>query len=297
MRQGMSRLLVMMVAITLGSGCPGSKDLCEGHSCPETYVCEAGLEEGCGPEDNCSFKALCVCGYGSVDSGEACVDACTLEGWADKANNGCTALAGADLQGASLEDALLTEADLSGAALQGANLKGANLADAKLKDADLSDARLEEAYLQGADLTNARFVGTNLASANLDEATLEGADFSDATFDFLRGQQVIGCPSALPADWACLLETLLGPSASLQGVDLSGQSLQGLNLRDALLQNAKLQGADLGDSDLSGALFEGADLTGVSWVGATCPDGMPSADFGDSCCGNLLDESPVQGCE
>ena len=54
-------------------------------------------------------------------------------------------LRGADLRGANLSDTNLRGADLRGANLEGANLRGADLRDAKLRGADLSDADLRGA--------------------------------------------------------------------------------------------------------------------------------------------------------
>lgn len=58
----------------------------------------------------------------------------------------------ANLSGADLSDADLSDANLSGANLSDANLSDANLSGAYLSDADLRDADLSGAYLRGADL-------------------------------------------------------------------------------------------------------------------------------------------------
>jgi len=55
----------------------------------------------------------------------------------------------------TLENAIRSEADLSGADLHGANLHGANLHGARLYGADLSGADLSGADLSGADLSGA----------------------------------------------------------------------------------------------------------------------------------------------
>lgn len=104
-------------------------------------------------------------------------------------------LAGADLAGANLKDATVTEddyeytnlagANLAGAALDGtdlqfANLRGANLARVTLLDTDLQYANLEGANLayadlHGAILGDANFSGADLRGAHLDFAKLKGA--------------------------------------------------------------------------------------------------------------------------
>lgn len=81
-------------------------------------------------------------------------------------NGGPINLSGADLKGAVLRYATLTQADLSGAMLNGAdltharldnaNLVAADLTDVLLDNADFADAYLERAVLVGASLVNAR---------------------------------------------------------------------------------------------------------------------------------------------
>ncbi len=59
----------------------------------------------------------------------------------------------ADLFGAILREANLSEADLTGANLRGANLSAAILRGADLRRAELSAAHLRWAHLRGADLS------------------------------------------------------------------------------------------------------------------------------------------------
>jgi len=66
-------------------------------------------------------------------------------------------LRGAYLSGANLSDANLSSAYLSGAYLSRANLSDANLSSAYLSGAYLSDANLSSAYLSGANLIGAKW--------------------------------------------------------------------------------------------------------------------------------------------
>ena len=68
----------------------------------------------------------------------------------------------ANLCGANLRGADLSDADLRGAELHGADLSDANLRGADLRGADLSDANLRGAYLRGADLRDANLRGASL---------------------------------------------------------------------------------------------------------------------------------------
>ena len=87
-------------------------------------------------------------------------------------------LRGANLFGANLSDADLPGADLSCANLRGADLSGADLSCANLRGANLFGANLSDADLPGADLS-----GANLRDADLSGANLRGADLSGASMD------------------------------------------------------------------------------------------------------------------
>ncbi|MEL6348774.1 MAG: pentapeptide repeat-containing protein [Myxococcota bacterium] len=93
-----------------------------------------------------------------------------------------------DLDGALLNGAALTEANLAHASLRGSDLTGASLSRATLTAADLGQARLVGADLTGAQMENALLCGANCSYANFAGANLKGADFSganlkDAVFD------------------------------------------------------------------------------------------------------------------
>ena len=87
----------------------------------------------------------------------------------------------ANLRGANLREADLSEANLRGANLREANLSWAYLSGADLRNANLSEANLSWAELRGADLSEA-----NLRGANLREADLRGAyalKYAQCSFD------------------------------------------------------------------------------------------------------------------
>ena len=93
--------------------------------------------------------------------------------WLNGEGGSCANLFGANLRGANLSDA-----DLRCANLFGANLRGANLSDADLRCANLSDADLRCANLRDADLR-----GANLSDADLRIADLCRADLCEASID------------------------------------------------------------------------------------------------------------------
>jgi uncharacterized protein YjbI with pentapeptide repeats len=129
----------------------------------------------------------------------------------------------ANLQGAHLENAVLsrrniTEAHLERAHLERADLQfailnKAHLEGAHLRQADLTKANLEEAHLEGADLKYARLNRANLEGAHLEGAVLRGADLTDA--------------------------------------NLGGAHLEGADLTDAILTRTEFTRADLARAILS----------------------------------------------
>src|SRR3712207_500408 len=68
---------------------------------------------------------------------------------------GSANLSGASMLHANLSEADLSEADLSNATLAGADLSHANLSEADLSNAWLAGINLSDATLRGADLSNA----------------------------------------------------------------------------------------------------------------------------------------------
>lgn len=83
-----------------------------------------------------------------------------------------------DLRGRHLEQAVLSQADLTGADLRGAHLMGADLQFTQLRGASLDQAELQGANLPGAELDGAVLVNAHLQGANLLVTWLRGARFS-----------------------------------------------------------------------------------------------------------------------
>jgi hypothetical protein len=97
-------------------------------------------------------------------------------------NTPCATLAGCNLHGLDLSNAILAGADLSsGTDLSNANLNKADLSGANLSFANLSGANLNQADLTGANLTGVNLTGANLNKANLDKANLDGVTWSNTT--------------------------------------------------------------------------------------------------------------------
>src|SRR5258707_14355556 len=82
----------------------------------------------------------------------------------------------ADLRGSNLERVGLANAQ--GADLTNAILDEANLTGARLRGADFTLASLRGANMSNADLRETYFHVANLTSANFSEADIRGADFT-----------------------------------------------------------------------------------------------------------------------
>jgi uncharacterized protein YjbI with pentapeptide repeats len=123
-----------------------------------------------------------------------------------------------------LNDAQLTEHDLTGGdfrrtGLRGANLKAARLCHADFSLADLTDANLGDADLTGATLSGANLHGADLSGANLFGATLIGATLENASLAYANISR-----------------------ADFTGADLNGADLTIANAVEANFSNADLTG-------------------------------------------------------
>ena len=126
----------------------------------------------------------------------------------------------ADLSGADIRQANLNCADLSGADLRCARLDGAKLSCTKLDCAKLDCANFNCADLSGADLSDAYLRGANFYCADLSDANLSGAYLHSA--DFRGAKNVPYIPLACPSDGAfigwkkvngCLVQLLIPEEA------------------------------------------------------------------------------------
>jgi uncharacterized protein YjbI with pentapeptide repeats len=177
----------------------------------------------------------------------------------------CSDLREATLDGAQLAGAVLEQAKLQGAAFVGANLRKASLDRADLSRADLDgsdlrDASLKSALLDGASLQRTDLRGAALNEAHLEAAVLENAQAQGAIFD-LAVMRRASLQSAI-ADGASF------GSADLRGANLSGTSFRGASLNAARFEGTRLHGtrfeaATLSRTRMQGASFDDAHLEGA----------------------------------
>lgn len=117
---------------------------------------------------------------------------------------------GANLSNVDLVEANLTRVALPKADLSGANVRGATLIDAQLTfakltkalmgGADLSGADIEQGDLSSADLREARLSGTILRAANLRGAVLCAADLTQTNLAFADLRDAVGPVDLSAAD-------------------------------------------------------------------------------------------------
>jgi uncharacterized protein YjbI with pentapeptide repeats len=159
------------------------------------------------------------------------------------------------LDGADLSDANLRgpskylRFSLDNAVLSGANLRDSDLYSAGLRGARLDYADLSGANLSGADLTNnAVLNNVHLTGANLRHGFMTGVD--------LRGADLRG--------------------ADLRNALLDGADLEYANLSDTVLRGADLSGVDLSGAE---RWTEEQLKTAASLEGATMPNGQKYEDW------------------
>jgi uncharacterized protein YjbI with pentapeptide repeats len=175
--------------------------------------------------------------------------------------------AGVDWAGCNLANANLTNATLTGANLGGATLTSANLNGAKLSGATLTSANLTSASIPNADLSSANMTGANLTQAVIKATSLNKTVMAGTTLTKVIGRQITGTPASLPANWAVISGSLVGPGADLSNDNLTGANLSGLDLNGTDFDGSNLTGADLANSTLVGASFVGTVVTGADLDG------------------------------
>jgi uncharacterized protein YjbI with pentapeptide repeats len=175
----------------------------------------------------------------------------------------CMPKAGAGLK---LTQASLVNAQLDGAVLTGAEASKAVMTQTNLSGTDASRAKLTGAQLDGT-LTN---TATRLAGADLTQASLVGAD--------LRGMVLDGAK----LNNANLTRIIADENTRAEGATFSAVNLTEACLTNSsLLRGAKLDGALAQRASLAGADLQGTDFSKVDLTGATlASDG---AGAGDPC--------------
>jgi uncharacterized protein YjbI with pentapeptide repeats len=188
-------------------------------------------------------------------------------------------LLGDQWQGADLERANLSAADvrfarfdkaaLLGTRFDGASLSGASLTNAAAEFASFDRADLSMANLAQADLSRAHFTGASLVGANAQQALLGWATLSDARAQGLD------------------LHSAQAEGAHFDGAVLKGAKLLDLRAVAAVFEGANLEGADLSGAWLLKANLRVTQVAGANFAGAR----LSQADFTGS-----VDLTPEQLC-
>ena len=110
--------------------------------------------------------------------------------------------------------------------------------------------------------------GANLTQAVIKSATLNKTVMAGTTLAKVIGRQLTGVPASLPANWAVIAGSLVGPGADLSNDNLSGADLSNRNLTGTIFDHSNLSNANLANANLTGASFIGAIVTGANLDGA-----------------------------
>lgn len=251
----------------------------------------------------------------------------------------------------------LTDADLTGLDLTGTDLSHAAIGNANFSGTTLTGVTsgalsgtpinlpspwiLLSGFLLGpganlrGELLGFDFGTADLTDADLSGAYLSGINLSKATVTGIKASGVIFSYGVLPPGWSLVRQyyysttgLLVGPTANLEGVDISvlnmsavtltsvrsgsvsGTGYQlptgwvllngylvgpGADLAGADLANQSLDGLDLTDVNLTGADVSNSTFVGTTWSNTTCVDASNSNSHIGGSCLNALDTTAPAG--
>ena len=182
-------------------------------------------------------------------------------------------LSGAELVGADLSDSIILDSNLSGADLSWSWLNGSNLSGTDFSYAQLDGVN----FGYGANITNVSFRGANLELVYFHRSiSFNGVDFSDTAIGYN-------------------FELIIQPW--FYNVNFSGSVFYGSDT----IVGSSFESVDLTFSHglafvANGAYFENSDLTGATyavpynsyWINTICPDGSNSDNNGNTCEGHEI---------
>ncbi len=177
---------------------------------------------------------------------------------------------------ANLTNASLAGAHLSFCGFAGSDLTTTGAAGAHLDHVGFVGARITDADLSGVDLSQSTFGSAILTEVDLAGATIQGTEFHGAYLGGIASGGVVGTPvtdtygdPTITTHWHLIDGYLVGPTAHLAGVDLSGQSMIQYDFDDADLTNANLSNTTLTDASMVGTHLDGTALVGATFTGVT----------------------------
>jgi uncharacterized protein YjbI with pentapeptide repeats len=166
-------------------------------------------------------------------------------------------LAGANLENARLDWAVMIRADLRNARLNGISMESINARQATFRDAKMAGSQLQRAVLKGT-----TFIGADVSLANLGGADF-GSYFDSDDPKLAKPAQLQGINLSFSDIAGAFLDNAQLQGATLIQARLDGASLFGASLKAADLGAARLQGVNLSNADLSLTRFDGAYLQGA----------------------------------
>lgn len=192
----------------------------------------------------------------------------------------------------------LSNKDLTGETLSTVRLRGANLSGTKLSNAVIWNAFIQNVTLN----TNSLFDGVAFLNSTIDNVDFSNISLATTGLNYVFTNNLIGCPTALPANWSCIQYStapvryrLVGPyarfanDADLNNIMWQGtvaapvmfpSQLQGVNFSENLFRYCMFpNNVNFTNANLYGAKFVGCTFgDGVTWSNTICPDGSKSSD-------------------
>jgi uncharacterized protein YjbI with pentapeptide repeats len=134
-------------------------------------------------------------------------------------------------------DVVIKNSDISSLDLSTSNMAGVMSENVIAEKTILPPGwRLVNGYLIGK---NAKVGKADLSNQVLFDVDISEVDFSECIFEGLKGYSLRGKPAELPDDWDLSNGILIGPTANVSELDLSGTDLSGIPLAGPLAIRGK----------------------------------------------------------
>jgi len=163
-------------------------------------------------------------------------------------------------EGVVIEDAQISECEMSDAQLKSLSLVGGHLSRSHLRNIHIDGCEAKESTWNILDLEGAQITGLNAQGSHLSLVSLRDASLSNSD---LRGARMAVCDLS-----GAQLEQVDLRSSKLEGCDFTGAVLVGVNLSGADLRSTIFTEAWLAEVRLEGALVNGADFRRVGGLSA-----------------------------
>ena len=178
----------------------------------------------------------------------------------------------------SIENYAFTPRNIDYASFAHSDLSGFDMSDYpryELHDVNFSYSDLTGANMKDRNFSNGDFKNAVLSRAHLEDNVFEGSDLTNATLahsflDRVHFNRVNLDDSNLTG--ASFTDGVLYKPTSMKGVQMPGFQLQGYDFNGLNLSGANLSGANLNGANLNGATLSGSNMHGTDFSGASMRD-------------------------